>query len=339
MRKVIFFISSVVIVLMCSGLYSSNPDKWDENTPLSTVLYAMGAPIPSHYRETLDLEKVRMGKEMVSKGRATKTDGSKSRFISKFFVCTDCHNQVQEDPFLSDPNPEDRLAYAVKNNLNYLQATTFWGVTNRTTWYNGDYEIKYGSLVDKAKTSLEESTQLCAKECSSGRHLEAWELECIVQYYGSLQIKLGDLNLGESDWRKIRILSGSEKDRKELGSWLVSKIMTASPATFIEHQEYKAPTENLDQAYEDGKNIYALGCQTCHRTYGPSQYVLETNRSEFRRFRKHLGDHGDFDAGQIIRNGTHAEPGHLQYMPLYTAERLSENQMNSLVYYMLNWQK
>lgn len=340
MKKWAFSISAVLVILMCSGLYTTEQSTWDDSTRLAQVLHAMGDPIPTHFREHLDPELIRMGKELVYEGRATRENGSKSNFISKYYVCTDCHNQVAEDPVLNDPNPENRLLHAIKNDLPFLQATTFWGMSNRTSWYNDDYYKKYGSLVDKARNSLEESTQLCAKECSSGRHLEEWELESILHYYGSIDIKLGDLNLTESDWRKIRILAGSELDRKELGSWLRGKIMTVSPATFMDYQEYTPPAASTeDQAYTTGEAIYELSCQTCHRKYGPSQWVLDKSRSDFKRFRKNLGKHTMFDPGYITRKGTKAEPGHMQYMPHYTAERLSEHQMNSLVFYMLNWKK
>lgn len=333
MKALVITIGAVLIIAMSS---LGPPDKWDESSPVAQVLYATGVPIPTHYRETLDPEKVRMGKELVYEGRATKSDGSKSKFISKYFVCTDCHNQVREDPEPHFPDPDARLEYAIANDLPFLQGTTFWGITTRTSWYNGDYTFKYGEYIEKARHSLEESTQLCAKVCSSGRYLEDWELESIIQYYGSIQVTLGDLQLNEADWRRLRILAKSEKDRKELKSWIESRIMRYSPAQFIDYHEYVPQPQDFPEEEQAriGKEIYERSCLTCHRPYGPSQWILEDSRKDKRRFRKNLGKHNDFDLGHITRHGTKAEPGHMQYMPLYPKDRLSFRQLNSLIYYL-----
>ena len=48
------------------------------------------------------------------------------------------------------------------------RGTTFYGITNRETWYNDDYYKKYGDLVKPANENLVEAVQLCAMECSQG---------------------------------------------------------------------------------------------------------------------------------------------------------------------------
>ena len=40
----------------------------------------------------------------------------------------------------------------------FLQGTALYGAVNRTSFYNGDYEKKYGSLVSKARNDLREAT-------------------------------------------------------------------------------------------------------------------------------------------------------------------------------------
>lgn len=331
MRYAVFIIvlSSVIIL---GFITSSNPDKWSDETPVSQFLWAMGMDKPMHYIETIDEEKARMGKEIVTKGRTERTNGKMSNYVSKYFVCTDCHNQVQEDPVLNEFDPQARLDYCVENKLPFLQATTFWGMVNRKSWYNDDYILKYGDLVKPASENLNEATKLCAIECSSGRPLEEWEQEAITHYYWTLQLTMGDLNLSEKEWRKINILSGSEMDRKELIALVESKFMTASNATFVD------PPYPLGTHYQTGKpgdamngeKLYDASCVTCHNQFGPSQLVLDKSIFTKRKFRNNIEKDTDFNLYKILRKGTYAQPGHMQYMPHYTAQRMSDQQVEDL---------
>ncbi len=324
-----------IVFLLIVG-FTFQDDGWTKDSSVAKILYSLGMNPPEHYRKKLDPEKVRMGKELVTTGRTTNPNGMKSKYISNYFVCTDCHNQKREDPILYESNPEARLDYVRKTNQPFLQTTTFWGIVNRETWYNGDYEKKYGELVIPARTSLAEATQLCAKECSSGRYLKDWELEAIIQYYWTLELKLGDLEMSDKEMRKLNMLSHSENSRHELIDFLRGKFMTASPATFVE-----MPT-SLKEGYPEratanaqrGEQLYESSCMSCHRAHGPSLLILDKDKFTMKRFRRHLKRYDDFNLYQITRHGTYAEHGHQQYMPRYTAERLSNQQVEDLRAYI-----
>ena len=104
-----------------------------------------------------------------------------------------------------DLDPQHRLDYAAENDIPYLQGSTFYGIVNRTTFYNDDYQKKYAS-VPEIKASLHDlknAIKFCAKECSQGREIEAWETESIFAYFWSLQLTLGDLELSEEEKKKI----------------------------------------------------------------------------------------------------------------------------------------
>jgi mono/diheme cytochrome c family protein len=334
--KTKFILFAVIAVTFVSLAYKSaetDRNPLNDNTPLWDILIALGESKPSHYIENPDAQKIAIGKELVYKGRADLPDGGKSRYISKFYVCTDCHNQVQEDPFMPESNPDTRLDYAIKNDLKFLQATTFWGMVNRESWYNEDYVKKYGALVEPAHKSLAESTQLCARECSSGRYLEDWELEAIMQYYWTIQIKLGDLKLSDVEMEKLKTAWASNVPNPEIRSLLKSKIMLYSPATFVEKHEKEA-AQNLKADASRGEQIWKRSCMTCHREYGPSQLILDDSRQTMQKFKRRLGDGSNFDLYQILRHGTHAEPGHRQYMPLYPLERMSLQQIADIQGYI-----
>ncbi|MBK6524116.1 MAG: hypothetical protein IPG07_00320 [Crocinitomicaceae bacterium] len=86
------------------------------------ILIKLGEKPPIHYIPVLDKDSARMGEEMVRFGKLN--DGSNKR-ISKFFVCTDCHNQVKESADPGDESPEAVLEYGKKNKIPFLPAATF----------------------------------------------------------------------------------------------------------------------------------------------------------------------------------------------------------------------
>lgn len=331
MRNVIIICLSVVALF---GWRTATKVQLTPDTPVIEVLLALGEKAPDHYVAEIDAEKARMGYEMVHQGRAALPDGGYSNYISAIFVCTDCHNQRREDPVLAQPNPEDRLAYAVENDLKFLQSTTFWGMVNRESWYNDDYVEKYGDLVDPAKNSLYEATQLCARECSSGRYLEKWEAEAINHYYWTIQLRLSDLDLSEDELSFIAKAMDGDNDgqRQQAVQTLKSKYLLASPADFVD------PPKDRWKGYEGtqpgdpkiGELIYDKSCMTCHAYGGPSLFILDHSKKSYKLFAKNLWKDSPYALYDIVRHGTYAEPGHRQYMPLYTADRMSNQQLEDL---------
>ncbi len=331
-------IVSISLLLAALGLSFTSDKPVGPDTPLQEVLIALGDKAPDHYVANPDQKQVQLGYELTTTGRAKTADGY-SPYISTIFLCTDCHNQVQEDPVLGNPNPEDRLKYAAQNGLPFLQATTFWGIVNRETWYNDDYVRKYGDWIAPAKNSLYESTQLCARECSSGRTLEAWEWEAFRHYYWSIQLTLGDLDeLSEEDYNRVSkaIRSESADMKSSTLGFLKSRYMTYSPARFTDPPAdfSKGETGTVKGDIEVGRQIYDISCKTCHRYGGPSLFTLDESKKTFRMLKRNITKHNDFSIYQITRYGTHAEAGHRQYMPLYTLDRMSAQQLEDLRAYI-----
>ncbi len=333
-------ITLIIICALLTPMFSFRGEQqtscsWNDNTNVYDALFELGEVKPPHYIENPDPEDIRMGKEMVFEGRAVKTDGSKSKYISNIFKCVDCHNQVREDPALFNPNPDTRLEYVSANGLKFYQATTFWGMVNRESWYNDDYYIKYGERVQKANKNIDEATQLCAEICSAGRLLEDWELKAVTSYYWSLQLKLGDLGLAPEDWTKIETMYHEATQHKDLFAFLKSKYMLYSPAHFGEgptdkEAGYPALTGNASS----GEKIYKLSCQTCHRDGGPSDLIFDESKFTFKKLQKDITDDGQLSIYEIIRHGTYSDAGKPEYMPLYTYDRMSNQQVEDLRAYI-----
>lgn len=334
------WITCTIFVMVFLGFII--PEKSNElseaeikRTPILWVYAELGMEMPEHYISNPNPTLVAIGEELVKKGKSNSPSGKSSSFISPYFVCTDCHNQEKEDPNPANPNPQARLEYALQNDIDFLQSTTFWGIVNRESWYNDDYIKKYGELVIPASKSLYESTQLCAQECSSGRMLEEWEWEAINHYYHSLQLTIADLELDERSLEVVsQLLSGSvalgEDQEQDLVASMKAKYMLRSPARFQDPSIAKANDQGKAGNKENGEKIFEQSCMTCHAYGGPSQLVLENDRLTKRKFRRNLGKGNYWDLYTIIRGGTYAELGHQQYMPLYTLDRLSEEQFADL---------
>lgn len=333
MLKIWLFLASLSFVWLVQNRVSM--PAWDGTSSLADVQLALGDTLPDH-RISYDPEMARMGEELVKIGRTIGPDGKRSNYISKYYACTSCHNIVQEDPDLRVSDPEARLDYAIKNQIPFLQGTTFKGIVNRESWYNDDYIKKYGDeKIAIAHKDLRESMQLCAIECSQGRPMEDWEIEAILTYYWTLAYNLEDLGLSAKDLARLNTEAADPANHQALRKWLRSFYSTKSPAHF-----YDAPKDKrvgypgLTGNSERGKAIYELSCLHCHQENSVSHYVLDNSKLTFRHLDKMMTRDSHFSFYQLIAYGTYAIPGHRPYMPHYPAERMSKQQVEDLRSYI-----
>lgn len=314
----------------------SSPAQWNKDTPVADVLKALGEEYPTHYSTAYTAEMARQGKEIFHTGTTTGPNGKTTRVQSRHFVCSNCHNTAQEDPDLRFSDPEKRLDYVLAKRLPFLPATTLYGTVNKQSWYNDDYLKKYGDLVKPAYTSLEYAIHLCATVCSQGRDLKDWEMKAMLAYFWSIDYKLGDLSLTTEDWKQLKEAEGKGAN-PEMAKWLHSFYRSGSPATFVEAPEDKGKgyAVNRKPDAQRGRLIYDNSCLMCHDEQGPSNYLkLDNGALSLSIFRQHFKSSGHLSLYEIVRHGTYAETGHRAYMPNFTAERLSNAQVEDLRAYM-----
>lgn len=335
MKKILilFVLVASIFSLSTMEFFLSEPIVWNEKSAVFDVLKAFGEASPKHKKEFTEIQ-VKQGHDIVYEGR-TLEGGKRSKRVSKYYECTTCHNQVQEDPDLRFSNADSRLPYVKMKGIPFLQGTTFKGIVNRETWYNDDYVKKYGDeVVGKAHHDLRESIQLCAIECSQGRPMKDWELDAVTAYYWSLEFTLEDLDLSNADFEKLNAFK-NESPNEEAIAWLKSFYLQKSPATF-----YDAPPSKWD-GYKEftgdknrGEDIYKLSCLHCHHPEGVSHYTLEDDQLSLKDLKRTLFKDSHFSLYQIIPYGTYAIPGHRPYMPHYPMERMSTQQVEDLRAYI-----
>ncbi len=309
-------------------------EPFNAESGVTDVLIALGEKAPYHYIESRgDTTLIRQGMELATLGKTIGPDGKMTSRQSKYFTCTDCHNFCIEDPDLRVSDPEGRLTYAVENNIPFLSGSTMYGIVNREHWYNQDYQKKYGSLVLPARDSLLNAIHLCTVECSQGRPFEDWELKAFMTYLYSIEYKLGDLGFTQEDYDKLNNYTKGGNNEELIG-WLKSFYYTASPATFLSPIPVAERKLGEKGNPENGKELYNRSCMHCHQHGKVTNYNLDENVVTFKSLKRSMGKYNHGALYNIVRKGTYALPGYRPYMPNYTLERMSHQQLEDLAAYI-----
>ena len=311
--------------------------RFSKKTKLSTVLKQLGDKSITHYPD-LSIANVSplTGENLVLNGFSQTKKGNQSAKQSKHFVCTSCHNIEREDPDLSVSDPQARLEYTAQHGLPFLQGTTLYGAVNRTSFYNGDYDKKYGDLVKPARNDIREAIQLCAVECAQGRKLKDWELESVLAYLWTLELRLGDLNLTEAQMADIDHAARKKENQSNTISLLKSRYLQGSPATFVTPPEDRKVGYQLTGNPQNGALIYDNSCLHCHNESRYSFFALDHSKFSTKHLDKHFSRYTRYSVYQVGRYGTPPMNGKRAYMPQYTLERMSNQQMEDLRAYLKN---
>ncbi len=272
-----------------------------------------------------------VGKDLIFNGISTNVKGKKLRKQSKHFVCTSCHNTVNEEVDLANPNPEDRLKYAVENDLPFLQGTTLYGAVNRSTYYNGDYDKKYGDLVKPARNSIRGAIQLCAVECAQGRELDDWEIESILAYLWTIDLKLNDLYLSENE---LSLLKNEKEELESKLSLVRSKYTQKSDATFVPPPVNRKSGSGIEGDVVNGEKIYERSCLHCHENGRYSYLHLDKSKMTKKHLKRNISKYSSHSIYQVTRWGVPSYAGRKSYMPQYPLEKLSIQQLSDLRAYL-----
>ena len=328
-KKSIFLLLFLSVLAVLFG-FVFRAVSYTEQSLVASVLMENGESKPIHYLGEIDEVQRKIGEELFLKGQSV-IDGKTTPRISKHYVCSSCHNNVLEESDLSVSDANNRLDYSKTNQTAFVQGTTMYGVVNKKTWYNGDYEKKYGSLVTPARDTLQNAVQLCAEVCSQGRRLTEKELNAFMHYFWSLQLKVGDLSLNEEEMKTLN--SGVSEDVRSV---LKSNYLDHAPATFIPAINYEERKMGEGANPESGKVVYEKGCVHCHSANeGRTNLKLDSDILSYKYLAKATKNHSSQSIYRIVREGTYPIEGYKPYMPHYTKERLSNQQVEDLVAFIL----
>ncbi len=335
-KLIITFFGLALLFFISMGSVDKPAILVDENASVADLLEKLGdTPQPHKPNMKLPGVSVENGRSIIFDGISKNAEGKTMARQSKHFVCTSCHNMVKEDPDLSVADPQARLEYAEANDLPFLQGTALYGVVNRTSFYNGDYDKKYGDLVKDARNNLRGAIDLCAVECSQGRTLEDWEMESILAYLWTIDLKIGDLVLNNEELKTIGLaLDGDGDQAARQENYLKSKYLQASPATFTTPPDDRTKGYGLKGDAKNGKIIYEHSCLHCHDKGRYAFFALDDSKYSFKFLNRNIDRYTRYSLYQVGRYGTYPLNGKKSYMPHYTEEKMTDQQMEDLRVYI-----
>lgn len=304
------------------------PDANWKNQSVSEYLVNQGWQAPEHYRTDLDSSKIRQGEDLVNIGY-TRIDRINTKKISKHFVCINCHNVVPETKSPNISNPEERLTYMMENKLPFLQGSSLYGVINREAYFNGDYEKKFGNRALEARKDLGKAIQLCAEISSEGRVLEDWEVESILHYLNSIGLKMSDLFFNDD---QVEVLHSNDKNQRiEL---VKSKYVKKYAATFGFPLAANIRSKGKKGDWQKGEYIFKFGCMHCHNPEGITTFTLEADQLNRSYLKNRMDKTNKKSIYEITRTGTQPKKLKKTYMPPYTYEKLTDEQLEHLAAYL-----
>ena len=332
----------IIAFVICTGFTASlfvKPAVYDKQTSVSSVLIALGEPAASHYVGTVDMQKLELGKDIITSGGPFK-DGKPEYRVSAHYVCVDCHNILPEAPFADENDPAVRLKYAMELNQPYLPGSTLYGIVIRTSWFNGDHEKKYGKeLIDPARHDLKNAIQLCSKECSVGRELTEEEMEGVLHFLSAIDLKMKDLDLSEEELTQIAKVGQTDEEKAANIKLIKSKYLDGYPATFVEEIPRKERKMGEEGNLENGKWIYDRSCMHCH---SPEKTITDRtlfgtgkDQKDFKWLASYFKKSNGGSVYWITRHGTESKDHIPQYMPIFSKEKLSDSQIEDLAAYIL----
>lgn len=329
-------ISIIASLLGLATLTSSNLSE-DDKTVIE-VLEELGEDFESKKPDTsIPGVSAEIGKQIFHQGFADH-NGRESARQSKHFVCTSCHNSEREDPDLAVNDPQARLIYTEEKGIPFLPGTTMFGAVNRESYYNGDYFLKYGDLVYEARNDIRKAIQLCATECAQGRALKDWEMESMLAYLWTLQIKMDDLDLDDKMKEELSDIENIS-DPEAMISKLKSTYSLKSDATFTRPPDDRKKGVGLKGNYENGKLIYNNSCLHCHYKGRYAYFHMDDDKITKNYLSRKIPTYHPHSIYQVVRWGIGSHFWNRAYMPNYTQERLSDQQLADLVAYISNDQE
>ncbi len=342
LRKTLLLFAANAIVIGFGAMTlpesKENISDFGDDTPVWELLEKLGMNGAPRAKSSAEASADK-GSEFVHKGYSKK-NGKKTAKLSKFYVCTTCHNVVKEFEDPSKISAADRLDYAMKTGIPYLQASSFYGIANRNIFFNGDYRKQFekNPEIVKASGDLREAIKFCNKNFAQSRDLEAWELESILAYFWTLQFKVSDLKLSNIDKEQIKKALQSENAKASAISFIQSKYAMAMPATFLKIPRFSALKDDLykdSRRLKEGKTIFEQSCLHCHLNKKYSFFSLENELLTFKAMEKATrSENYIFSMYYLTREGLPPRMGHKSAMPLFTAEKLSPEQLESLYLYV-----
>jgi len=343
------FITCAALLLTWSALSWAAPNQrlkfeFDKDTPLWDVMSKLGK-IKQNMLDTSRQQSAQKGLELVNQGQTTDFNGRKMGKIAST-PCIACHNVQPEYPQLDELDPQKRLTYADSMQMPFLPGAPFYGIVNRIYFFTEDYQTVYkhetkGGLVKAGHTDLRKAVQACNQIYAKGRELENWEVESILAYLWTLEIKMGDLYIPQEDMEDVHYSLKTNLGNAKAVNVLRRHYPEVYPATLSAAQPVakRKKTSPILNNFNNGRKIYELSCLYCHGGKKYADFKLDEDQSTFLFLKKNFDDTTSrfsiYDALRYSPTSKNNRSG----TPHFTQQRLSDQQLQDLRFYIIQMAK
>lgn len=312
----------------------------DENTSLWKVMTKLGKiktnPLDSNVRFSAD-----KGKELLDRGFTTDFNGKVTPKLNKRLTCSACHAHRPEHFSAVTIDPKQRLLYSDSMHTPFLPGAPLYGVVNRISFFNDDFQTMYrGEYASKFKKAhlegLRAAIRVCNETYGQGRKMEDWEVESILAYFWSTELRLGDLKLDPMDMAKVELAVKTDKDNARAVNILRRYYQEVYPSHLSAPlaPEARRKTSPMLNSFTNGWRVYRWSCLHCHQDRRYSDFRLDINEASFKVLKKNFEEDSKYSIYDVIRYHPESK-GNATGMPLYTTERMSDQQIQDLRFFII----
>lgn len=308
----------------------------NDQTPLWKVMTKLGKINPHPPKNPTDSDLLAQGESLVKNGWAMH-DGSKSTKLSGKLTCAACHISEQEHPELHNTDPEERIRYLETIDQPFLPGPTFYGMVNRIMFFNDDLLKRYvgpkADLLRAAHFNLRDAIDACNQVFGQGRRMKEWEKEAILMYLWTMELKMGELKMEQKDFDAVKYAVDNNRSNAKAVNIMRNYYLEVYPATLegpfdpIERRMVSPVVSN----FSSGRRLYDRSCLHCHGEKRYSKVNLDYKQRTFKKLRSSFEatSFSIYDAHRYMPTGKNT-----QRPPVFTAERLSNRQLQDLRYFI-----
>lgn len=279
------------------------------------------------------------GQQLVMRGSTRNFKGKKTAKTSAKLFCIACHTIEKEHPRVGTMNPQTRLEHGDSMGIPFLPGAPFYGLVNRVAFFTNDYQQVFAHkdriALQEGHRNIRLAIQACNKVYAKGRKLEAWEIESILAFLWTLELKMGDLQIPD---KTVAIIEESIKTN--IGNSKAVNLMRryyqeVYPASLvgpipIGERNRISPVLN---SYGNGKRVYKQSCLHCHGGKRYANLNLDRSQKTFNFLKKHF----DIPSKYSIYDAVRYSPGskaNKTNPPHYTVQRMNNQQIQDLRFYI-----
>ncbi|BDS14744.1 cytochrome c family protein [Aureispira anguillae] len=279
------------------------------------------------------------GQQLVMRGYTRNFKGQKTAKTSSKLFCVACHTTEKEHPQIGTMNPQSRLEHGDSVGIPFLPGAPFYGLVNRVAFFTNDYQHIFAHknrlALQVGHRDIRKAIQACNTVYAKGRSLEAWEIESILAYLWTMELKMGDLQVPDT---LITIIEDAIKTN--IGNSRAVNLMRryyqeVYPASLISpipvgERNLISPVLN---SYSNGRRVYKQSCLHCHAGKRYANFGLDRSQKTFKFLKKHFDLTSKYSIYDALRYSPGSK-GNKTNPPHYTVERMSNQQLQDLRFYI-----